>query len=555
MDDRRVAGDYAILSHTWGTEEVDFEEFDLEDSKTKHGFLKISGAAQQARRDRIDYLWCDTCCIDKRSSAELSEAINSMYRWYYDAKVCYAYLSDVTTDDQTEHRFGEYDLSLRTHRHLRNSRWFKRGWTLQELIAPQKVVFFDANWTPMTLKSEIADLLSDITDIDKAILLDRRRLRDASVAKRMSFAASRQTTRVEDQAYSLMGIFDVSMPLLYGEGPKAFKRLQEEIIRTWTKVDHSILAWTGSSDELLAQSPSQFPARFTRTERMMRHRMEATRRDIISWSLPQDETFELTNKGLRISLYVMPLNDKGHLAPRNHRMKSTESLVGVLNCSYRQSRNEVIGIFLHRRPWIDMRHSPSSDPVYREAYTIYEYAPPYTTVSLSDFQQQSIFKTVTIARLPYDEWPQHASIRMEIQSSYFTISHTPIGVWKWQSSTFHLNSTSDRYRSGILVLRDALHEYNGISVHIDQKVDTGGGEPVMYIGICQDHVHGYARLGEIRANENYQLQLEGRVVFYAVFRYTMVEGKVGWHLTISDASEYPSSPTLEKGGVDVVMRK
>ena len=163
----------------------------------------------------------DLCCIDKTSSAELSEAINSMYRWYQESGVCYAYLADVPPNAFSK------------------SRWFTRGWTLQELIAPSTVIFLDQKWQEIGTKSSLQRVISEITGIPTDILLGGD-LEDASIAQRMSWASKRETTRVEDAAYCLMGIFSIHMPMLYGEGERAFIRLQEEIMRV--SDDHSLFA-------------------------------------------------------------------------------------------------------------------------------------------------------------------------------------------------------------------------------------------------------------------------------------------------------------------------
>ena len=171
------------------------------------------------------------CCIDKTSSAELSEAINSMFRWYQNAAVCYAFLSDVPSClDSSAMKLN-----------LAKSRWFTRGWTLQELIAPANLIFFSMDWNPLGTKSQIHNILSSITGIEKKFL-NSENLELASIAKKMSWAASRKTSRIEDIAYSLLGIFDINMPLIYGEGKRAFKRLQEELLKTRTD-DHSLFAW------------------------------------------------------------------------------------------------------------------------------------------------------------------------------------------------------------------------------------------------------------------------------------------------------------------------
>lgn len=220
---------YAILSHTWGPaeEEVSFADFADGNSCNKIGMKKIRSCARQTQEDGLKHFWVDTCCINKDSSAELSEAINSMYAWYRHADVCYAYLSDV----HEKQHFGQ-------------SRWFGRGWTLQELLAPADVIFFDANWSTIGFKSSLKSRLSKITGIDSAALHDGTALSKFSVAERMSWASTRQTTRVEDEAYCLLGLFDINMPLIYGEGRKAFLRLQEELLTRFD--DASIFAYVAS---------------------------------------------------------------------------------------------------------------------------------------------------------------------------------------------------------------------------------------------------------------------------------------------------------------------
>ncbi|KAI1292977.1 heterokaryon incompatibility protein-domain-containing protein [Xylaria venustula] len=226
--------DFAILSHTWGPDEVIFQDLQSlseEELKLKGGYRKIDYCCKQAVKDGYDWVWVDTCCIDKTSSSELSEAINSMFRWYQEAAICYVYLEDVPDDSS-----GDGLLPA-----LSKSRWFTRGWTLQELLAPADVVFFSANWEHLTTKLKSVDILSTITGIEKAYL-EGDPLEDASAAKKMSWAANRETTRIEDNAYCLLGIFDVNMPLIYGESKKAFKRLQEEILKA-NPEDHTLFAW------------------------------------------------------------------------------------------------------------------------------------------------------------------------------------------------------------------------------------------------------------------------------------------------------------------------
>ncbi|OBT70618.1 hypothetical protein VF21_10350, partial [Pseudogymnoascus sp. 05NY08] len=235
MDHRSTR--YAILSHTWGKGEVTLGDMQrgLSRAEGLPGFEKIRGACRQAASDGFKFVWVDTCCIEKSSSAELSEAINSMFRWYSDAEICYAYLSDV----------AEVGDGPEAKSQFRNSRWFTRGWTLQELLASKKVIFYSREWVEMGSKEDFATTISEITGIDPEALgpLDITRF---SVAERMSWTSSRVTTRQEDIAYCLLGLFGVNMALLYGEGERAFVRLEEEIIKI--SDDHSIFAWTSSSE-------------------------------------------------------------------------------------------------------------------------------------------------------------------------------------------------------------------------------------------------------------------------------------------------------------------
>ncbi|KAH7134785.1 heterokaryon incompatibility protein-domain-containing protein [Dactylonectria estremocensis] len=247
---------YAILSHTWDGDEVSFEDMkDLKTARTKTpSFSKIEAACRLVLGEGLDYVWVDTCCIDKSSSAELLEAINSMFRWYNNAIYCLAYLSDLLPGDEL---IGALDAA-------RNYRWFSRGWTLQELIAPAAVRFYNADWNFLGTKFENAKEIEAMTGIDQGVLKNLTPLAAISLAKRMSWAATRHTTRIEDMAYCLLGLFDVTMPMLYGEGPRAFTRLLEEILRKTT--DLSLFAWRAPEDSeycsVLAKSPAEFLGSF-----------------------------------------------------------------------------------------------------------------------------------------------------------------------------------------------------------------------------------------------------------------------------------------------------
>jgi hypothetical protein len=220
---------YTILSHTWGpdTEEVTFKDITDGTGTSKAGYNKIRFCADQTRRDELQYFWVDTCCIDKSNSTELSEAINSMFRWYREAAKCYVYLTEVAKPaldaEDTSDKLA-WELSFK------KSRWFTRGWTLQELIAPTEVEFFSENGELLGTKQSLERHIIEVTRIHVDVLRDNSRLRDFSIHERMSWAETRVTTRGEDKAYSLLGIFGVSLPLIYGEGgEKAFKRLRRAI--------------------------------------------------------------------------------------------------------------------------------------------------------------------------------------------------------------------------------------------------------------------------------------------------------------------------------------
>lgn len=236
---------YAILSHTWGSEEITFQDAaDAVQASRKRGYAKLRNFCAVARKRGYEWAWMDTCCMDKRIEAEHSYALNSMFRWYQDSGVCYVYLEDVRSPGP-----------------ISRSRWFTRGWTLQELIAPRNAVFFDANWVELGSKADLHQEISSRTGIPKGILFGTEELASFSVAQRMSWAVGRQTTLPEDRAYSLFGIFDISMSPVYGEGHRAFIRLQEEIIRV--SDDSSLFAWRSNSKDichrgLLADSPDAF---------------------------------------------------------------------------------------------------------------------------------------------------------------------------------------------------------------------------------------------------------------------------------------------------------
>ncbi|KAG7284324.1 hypothetical protein NEMBOFW57_010696 [Staphylotrichum longicolle] len=268
---------YAILSHMWDDDEVTFQDMAaLPAARKKKGFAKIEQCCKQAVRHYLDWAWVDTCCIDKSSSAELSESINSMFRWYKRARKCYAFLGDVdeapVLDSKAAPAAVEQDNPSRpalvpdnlglfcVQMQLSRSRWWKRGWTLQELIAPYNVEFYNCRWEFLTSKRANKRFISATFAIPEPILDHSDSLSSVCVADRIAWAAGRKTTREEDMAYSLLGILGVNMPLLYGEGGRrAFVRLQEQTIAA--SEDYTLFLWGHSTYRqfLVAESAEASP--------------------------------------------------------------------------------------------------------------------------------------------------------------------------------------------------------------------------------------------------------------------------------------------------------
>ncbi|EAA28882.2 HET-domain-containing protein [Neurospora crassa] len=407
---------YAILSHTWSPspdDEVTFQEFislpshELEKKKEK-GYAKIKQTCHRAKKSGIEWAWVDTCCIDKSSSAELTEAINSMWGWYRGATVCFAVLEDLEPVPKGVGQEHGHDGQGQGHGQKRNGngqgqngngtggkgwkekeggsnvgssrsnvsaattgsgtgtgtgsatsshsqagrmdhlshdekvsrfkscRWFTRGWTLQELIAPSRMGFYNSKWEFVGEKSTLKHVLAEITQINESVLENSALLPTTPVAQRMSWASSRVTTRPEDMAYCLLGIFDVQIPLLYGEGEKAFIRLQEEIVKETN--DFSLFAWKTDNKSgmqhqkhwgILAPSPKEF----------------ATCRDIVNWgnTLYNAECL-ITSKGLRFT----PASGDG-LRSGSSRFKETEGMYILdLGCYHRSEKGMAIGVFLQQ---------------------------------------------------------------------------------------------------------------------------------------------------------------------------------------------------------------
>ncbi|KAI0903097.1 HET-domain-containing protein [Ustulina deusta] len=327
---------YAILSHTWGDDEVLFEDIQgksVKKWKSKAGAGKVLKFAEICADLGIAYIWIDTCCIDKSSSSELSEAINSMYKWYQNSLVCYAYLSDIDSTKPKNLRIKDAPF--------RESQWFRRGWTvslnykqLQELIAPADVQFSDQEWRLMGERANLAEMIHRITGIDESLLRNNNadsissNLRGCSVHTKMVWASGRITTRVEDRAYSLMG-----------GGGRAFARLQEEIIKR-TNDQSILLHGAGVFGDHLAESPNDFKP------------YDKFLKSLICHNLP----FQKTRGGVDVSLGLYPT-------------QSSRSFWGIIEAYFSDDPLQL------DRPAIQLGSSGRDSKYQREDQTIYRVRP------------------------------------------------------------------------------------------------------------------------------------------------------------------------------------
>ncbi len=248
-----VPGGYAILSHVWDKDEQSFRDIQelrilcsnsasdlasrnalgpvMSTNPRDHTSAKIRDSCIIAEEEGYEWIWNDTCCIDKASSFQAAEAINGMFGYYSCAEVCFAYLGDVSLTPSLATTTAEF----------RASKWHTRGWTLPELIAPTAVFFLSRDWTYLGSKHDFAPILESVTRVPASVLTGEEGLSNYSVVQRMSWASGRETTREEDRAYSLMGILGVNMSVRYGEGAGTFQRLQRKIARK--TVDVSLFSW------------------------------------------------------------------------------------------------------------------------------------------------------------------------------------------------------------------------------------------------------------------------------------------------------------------------
>ncbi|KAF4946504.1 hypothetical protein FGADI_11142 [Fusarium gaditjirri] len=253
---------YAILSHTWISpkDEVTYRDMKTRTGDIKNdvykqkGWSKLKDYCDRAFKDGWEWAWMDTCCIDKTNPVDTQEAINGMFRWYQDAGVCYAHLGDVSLSkaSQIVSLPEGTDLDPSTNRLLRaalknsfiSAKWFTRGWTLQELLAPHYLIFVDREWRHIGTRESWALEIEKVSNIVARHLtaFNPTDFTSCSTAMRFSWASGRETTVEEDESYSLLGLFGISLPLIYGEGGRqAFNRLQRQLIHVYH--DDSVFAW------------------------------------------------------------------------------------------------------------------------------------------------------------------------------------------------------------------------------------------------------------------------------------------------------------------------
>jgi hypothetical protein len=436
---------YAILSHRWSNDEVTFSEYGRSSVRGKTGFQKIENACIQAIKDSIQYVWIDTCCVDKSSSSELSEAINSMYEWYRESSICYVHLADV---DRKSIRLEESD-------------WFRRGWTLQELIAPRYLTFYDKVWIPLGDRKQNAHEIYNACGIPTDFWVLKKSISDFSVAQRMSWASKRKTTIIEDEAYCLLGIFGINMPLLYGEGGRSFQRLQQEIIKISS--DESIFAWSfmPTSKEGVNDMPSNEELNTNIHESstldelsFYMHNLVTTLRDTQSHdyheelalahspkdfgncseilSIPSSKTpYTMSNRGLEIELPIIEFS----MSPNSSDQEVVLAWIGLLQCENQQTC-ELLGIVL----------SPSSGRYSSRRCSLgYQW---FSTITIpSRFATQAETKKITLA-VDHSAFPRAGLHRIQDDAEKRKVWFRPTSAVKQLGYSI----------SGTVIALDLLHE-------------------------------------------------------------------------------------------------
>ena len=498
---------YAALSHTWGPEEVSYDEYlqPTKLTKSKSGYKKIQHFLQASAKVDVKYGWIDTCCINKDSSSELSEAINSMYAWYEAAVECLAYLEDVTyaKGGLSNMPFSLVDFGA--------SRWFTRGWTLQELIAPKKVTFYSRGWTVLGTKAELAKLISEITSIPVQILTTPD-LESVSVAQKMSWASFRKTTRKEDIAYCLLGLFGVHMPLIYGEGEKAFIRLQQEIIKQ--SDDHSIFLWQDEESDdssyhgMLARHPIHFAKCYA----------------IKVWTqCPVEmQPYMVTNMGLHMNIHLIPVRADRKtsrvqsLLPPGEIPQEDDLYIPFFNCT---SGNLLpISIFLKR---LEKRKHQFARVLIQKTVTLKSIV----MQDLNRSAQETIYVRQNI-RLPegYISTRIHGFQIGKIKKEYYALSKTRYNLIKspgWSMGENDIARYSPLDQHGAKTMSSAHHRCSA-AIQVDQIFYLNLGYDGQGNACCDISANRGQTIDELcnsRININSNLSRElpdGRIVSVAV---------------------------------------
>jgi hypothetical protein len=481
--------DYAIFSHRWNTEEVTFADISKapmsevdSHTRTKNGFAKVQGACQLALQDGYSWIWIDSCCIDKSSSAELQEAINSMWRYYAESNICYVYMADVADSEAGwGHMFAK-------------SVWFTRGWTLQELIAPACVEFYAGNWEPIGTKFERYKQIAEITSIDPDALVRTQAIDLFSTAERFSWASHRVVTREEDEAYSLLGLFDVNMPLLYGEGrEKAFVRLQEATYNS--TADHSIFLFRHSlhddSHPLLADSPTRFCDRIDCTSCLSRGSRclpsDFRYNEIIAserWSTQAHEQIMTTVTMFRNEMStVLPLLAYRDISNKleyfdNNKPRIRVTHVAVLNHTLKKYPQGAFCILLRLRPGLDACLRLQTFPA--------------VLPRLGDFVSQ--LQKTKLLICPGPSYPESGN-RID---TVFSVDSDMFQVEKWYSkgSITHSVLSSQAGQAPGFVIQTQKSKDPKCSVQISGR-PAGSQDPTLLLTISLVQMHEFWSIGEV----------------------------------------------------------
>lgn len=435
---KNTGNGYAILSHRWQDAEISFQQMRQGVPRTSPQLKKIVNACEVAKSLGHDWLWVDTCCINKESQTELVESINSMFQWYLEAAVCLGYLYDVESggasgrDDASQP--GIFRKTGTSSENWQASEWFSRGmyaqfphinhvpiltrsqgWTLQELLAPRNMLFFDMHWNPLGSKSDLAPKISAVTGIDiKYLRKDRESLSSACIATKMSWMSRRRTTREEDMAYSLIGLFNINMDVRYGKtGTSAFVRLQEELLKK--AADESLFAWRmpkqGSngyapagwaSDEwgLFAAEPSWFEHSGRLTIQPNR---QAGKKML---SRPVDNGFAAVQHGVRCPSGLVQLK-------RRVVLPALPTIIGVwILVGYLQARNSNISLIdlncwsidTHEQIALHVVHAGGDGKLKRSRCTEFASASTYHVTKPAEGQAHALTRSPRVVLQPEERY-------------------------------------------------------------------------------------------------------------------------------------------------------